>query len=145
MHDKTSYFTPSCFQMRDEMIENIRRLSDLLESETKRLQAANNEREHWEKEARDLKNALNEQRRLLEEKPRIPETDSELRARCEELMRENAELAADLLKKERFGGDGESRELRELEQKYLAEAQNWRRERMALENQIEELRSELNR
>ncbi|CAD5225969.1 unnamed protein product [Bursaphelenchus okinawaensis] len=131
--------------MRDEMIENIRRLSDLLEAESKRLQTANSERETLAKEAQNLKNALNEQKKLLEQKAdsesKTPKTDSGLKARCEELMRENAELAADLLKKERNGTDGT---LREMEHKYMSEAQSWRKERMALENQIEELKNELN-
>lgn len=116
--------------MRDEMIENIRRLSDLLEAETKRLQTANGERDRWLKEANRLEQECAQLRRQLEMPSRttadISEV-SELRSKVSELMDENAKLAGDLLKLETSAIDYE-------------EQSRWKREKAQLEAQIEQLK-----
>jgi chromosome segregation ATPase len=123
--------------MRDEMIENIRRLSDLLEAETKRLQTANTERDRWLNEANRLEQECAQLRRQLETTP-LQKGDSmemsELRLKVAELMDENAKLAGDLLKLETGTNDYAINE----------EQSRWTREKAALEAQIQELKKQSN-
>jgi predicted nucleic acid-binding Zn-ribbon protein len=128
--------------MRDEMIENIRRLSDLLEAETKRLQSANSERDRWLNEAQRLEKECSELRsQIIAAQPKQPSSDNELQSKIAELMDENAKLAGDLLKLESNNTDDE---IRQMEQHFAKEQAIWRKEKQSLETRIEELRRETN-
>lgn len=138
--------------MRDEMIENIRRLSDLLEAETKRLQTANNERDKWLNEANRLEHECRDLRQQLDSKStnhnhhlfNDSET-AELRSKVAELMDENAKLAGDLLKLESSGSDSAvEAELRQAQRHFSEEQLRWKKERVELEAKIDELRRQQN-
>ncbi|KAI6186947.1 hypothetical protein M3Y98_00188600 [Aphelenchoides besseyi] len=78
--------------MRDELIENVRRLSDLLEAESKRFQSASNERDLWMSEAQQLEKKIEDlQSQVRTQLPTINGSgDAELRAKVIELTGENA-------------------------------------------------------
>ncbi|KAI6189542.1 hypothetical protein M3Y97_00019700 [Aphelenchoides bicaudatus] len=130
-----------------EMVENIKRLSDLLESETKRLQQANNEKDRWIQEAQNREQECTELRKQLDSKPTptLNGTDSDLKAKVAELLDENAKLAGDLLKMESASGNSALEdELRHAQRRFNEEQNNWRREKLELEAQISELKQKQN-
>lgn len=138
--------------MRDEMIENIRRLSDLLEAETKRLQVANSERERWLNEANRLERECTHLRQQIDSKPTINHKlngddveATKLRSKIEELEDENARLAGDLLKLESNGSDSAAQdELRQAQRHFNEEQLKWKKERLDLEAKIEDLKRQPN-
>lgn len=138
--------------MRDEMVENIKRLSDLLESETKRLQQANADRDRWLQEAQQRERENSELRKQLDSKPAAPmlsngtsSETAELKAKVAELEDENAKLAGDLLKMESGGGNSALEdELRHAQRRFNEEQAKWRKERAELEAQINEMKQKQN-
>ncbi|KAI6198376.1 Major antigen [Aphelenchoides fujianensis] len=119
--------------MRDELIENVRRLSDLLEAETKRLQTAASERDRWMAESQKLEKQVADLQTQLRSRPPAISGDSELQAKVVELTNENAALAAELLRPQKAGGDETRRELERARA-------TWDRERAELQAEIEALK-----
>lgn len=132
--------------MRDEMIDNIKRLSDLLEAETKRLQQVNSERDRWLHEAQLRERECIELRKQLEARiPNGTSNSSDLRTRIAELEDENAKLAGDLLKLESSGTNSAiEKEFQQAQRRFNEEQGRWRLERIELENKIDELKKEQN-
>jgi hypothetical protein len=137
--------------MRDELIDNVKRLSDLLEAETKRLQHSNNDRDRWLQEAQQRERECVELRKQLDSRPVAPilnggsSETSELRAKVAELEDENAKLAGDLLKMESTGANSAFEdEFRHAQRRFNEEQDKWRKEKTDLEAQINELKQKQN-
>lgn len=136
--------------MRDELIENIKRLSDLLEAETKRLQTANHDRDRWLNEANRLEKECVNLRHQLESKSNNHvannnSEETELRLKIAQLEDENAQLAGDLLKLESTGtNNAVEEELRNAQRHFNEEHMRWKKEKIELENKIQELKLQSN-
>ncbi|KAI1720454.1 laminin subunit alpha-2 [Ditylenchus destructor] len=148
--------------MRDEMIENVGRLSSLLESESKRRSAAEHEKENvireksqLQSEIEALKAELNASKleKTEQQNQKIADSSSssdddashspfddtakegQLKRKLSKLMDENARLAGDLLKQQ----SGAEHEFRKILQQ---EKQTWLVEKLDLEAKLQQAKNE---
>ncbi|KAI1719694.1 laminin subunit alpha-2 [Ditylenchus destructor] len=147
--------------MRDEMIENVGRLSSLLESESKRRSAAEHEKENTIREKSQLQSEIEalkaevnasklektEQQNQIADSSSSSDDDAshspfddtakegQLKRKLSKLMDENARLAGDLLKQQ----SGAEHEFRKILQQ---EKQTWLAEKLDLEAKLQQAKDE---
>uniref|UniRef100_A0A7E4VUX4 GRIP domain-containing protein n=1 Tax=Panagrellus redivivus TaxID=6233 RepID=A0A7E4VUX4_PANRE len=132
---KQAEFTADLRKVQEEASENVRRLTDLLSAEAKRVETVVKEKEQL----------LIEKAELLEQLKSAPVNgnDDELQRKLSELTAENARLAGDLLKKESTASSNANTV--ELERNLLIKQREWSGERVKLEEQIGELQDQVGR